>query len=105
MAILRELRTKDALSGNMLIFANKTRSDIIYHDELREMLGDAFINILSDEKHKDYAYGFVTEDFLKKTIADFDRRFYLCGPPPMMSAVKKHISALGARTQAITLEF
>lgn len=105
MAILRDLRTKDALAGNMLIFANKTRSDIIYHDELRAMLGDALINILSDEKHNDYASGFITEDFLKKNIGNFDRRFYLCGPPPMTAAVKKQLASLGADTNAVTLEF
>ena len=29
------------------------------------MLGDAFINILSDEKDDGYFHGMITEDFLK----------------------------------------
>ena len=50
ISIFRDLRTKDEISGNTLIFANKTKADIILENELRYMLGDAFINILSDEK-------------------------------------------------------
>lgn len=105
MAILRDLRLKNSLEDNLLIFANKTRADIIYEGELRSMLGSSFINILSDEIREGYASGFITAGFLSSVIDDFSGRFYLCGPPPMMAAVKRELAALGAQKGEVTLEF
>ncbi len=104
ISIFRNLMEKDELSGNTLIFANKTKADIILENELRYMLGDAFINILSDEKDNSYFHGMITEEFLKDNIGDSNRNFYLCGPPPMMDALKKQLSSLGVGDNSITLE-
>jgi hypothetical protein len=104
IAIFRHLRAEGALEGNKLIFANRTRADIILESELKEMLGDAFINILSEEKDGEYASGFITGEFLRSNVTSDDRNFYLCGPPPMMDSVKGHLSDLGIGENAITLE-
>ena len=104
ISIFRDLREKDEISGNTLIFANKTKADIILENELRYMLGDAFINILSDEKDIGYFHGMITEEFLKTNIGDFSRNFYLCGPPPMIDAVKIQLANLGVKENSITLE-
>lgn len=104
ISIFRDLRTKNEIPGNTLIFANKTKADIILEHELRDMLGNAFINILSDEKGIGYFHGMITGDFLKANIGDSGRKFYLCGPPPMMDAVKKQLASLGVGDNAITLE-
>lgn len=103
ISIFRDLRAKDEISGNRLIFANKTKADIILENELRDMLGDAFINILSDEKDNAYFHGMITEDFLKDNIGN-SKNFYLCGPPPMIDAVKKQLATLGVGENSITLE-
>jgi ferredoxin-NADP reductase len=105
ISILRDLMTRNEAGENTLIFANKTKADIIYEEELRSMLGDAFINILSDEQYNGYHQGLITVDFLKAVIGDFGQKFYLCGPPPMMSAVKKQLANLGVSDNAIALEF
>ncbi len=104
IAIFRHLRAEGALEGNKLIFANRTRADIILESELKEMLGDAFINILSEEEEEEYASGFITGEFLRANVTSDDKNFYLCGPPPMMDSVKGHLSDLGIGENAITLE-
>jgi ferredoxin-NADP reductase len=104
VSIFRDLRTKNEIPGNTLIFANKTKSDIILEHELRNMLGNAFINILSEENVTGYFHGMITGDFLKANIGDSNRTFYLCGPPPMMEAVKKQLANLGVGENAITVE-
>jgi len=104
ISIFRDLSTKNEISGNILIFANKTKADIILEHELREMLGNSFINILSDEKDNRYFYGIISENFLKATISDFNKKFYICGPPPMMDAVLKQLTNLGVGENSITLE-
>jgi len=104
IAIFRHLRDEGALAGNKLIFANRTRADIILESELKEMLGDSFINILSDEAGGEYASGFIDAEFLRANLSPDDKNFYLCGPPPMMDSVKQHLASLGVGANAITLE-
>ncbi len=87
ISIFRDLELRNEIGGNKLIFANKAKDDIIYEQEFDRLLGNNFINILSDEKVDDYAQGFITKEFLRSNVDDLDKHFYLCGPPPMMDAV------------------
>lgn len=104
IAIFRYLKSRNQIGHNSLLFANKTKADIILENEFREMLGNAFINILSDEKTEGYPTGFITEDFLKENIKDFNRQFYVCGPPPMVDMVIKQLGNLGVGKNTITVE-
>lgn len=104
VSILRDLRAKNAIGGNKLIYANKTRDDIILKYEFHYILGKNFINILSDEVSERYAHGFITENFLKEHIMDFNKNIYLCGPPPMMEAVEKILSGLNVDEKLIIKE-
>jgi len=104
ISIFRDLHTRNEISGNTLIFANKTKADIILEDELSDMLGNSFINILSDEKNDNYFHGMISRDFLRLHTGDLNRKFYVCGPPPMMDAVLKHLADLGVGEKSITLE-
>jgi len=104
VSIFRYLRSKNAVGDNKLIYANKTRDDIILKYEFQYFLGGNFINILSDEVVEGYAHGFITENFLKKHITDFSKNIYLCGPPPMMEAVEKILSGLNVDEKLIIKE-
>lgn len=104
IAIFRALSEKGEVEGNKLIFANKTAADIILAEEFKKLLGKDFVNILSEEKASGYHYGMISEEFLKKTITDFQQQFYVCGPPPMMDAVTKQLADLGVGKNSITLE-
>lgn len=94
ISIFRDLREKKKLGINKLIFANKTKADIILKNEFSEMLGENFINILSKEKTDEYAYGQISEDFIEKNIGSSGSFFYVCGPQSMMDAVEKHLANL-----------
>ena len=104
ISIFRDLQNKRKIGGNMLIFSNKTKKDIILEGELKLMLGEAFINILSEEKNAGYAHGLITQKFLKVNIPEHPENFYLCGPPPMMEAIIKQLSGLGVNEKSITME-
>jgi ferredoxin-NADP reductase len=104
IAIFRDLEAKNEIEGNTLLFANKTKADIILEQEFRKMLGNAFINVLSDEKADGYFYGMINKDMLKTCITDFNKRFYVCGPPPMMDAVLKQLTELGVGENSVILE-
>jgi len=104
ISILRHLHSKNEIGNNKLIFANKTKSDIILEQEFKTLLGNNFINILSDEKTEEYSYGRITEDFLKENIVDLNKYFYICGPPPMMESIEKQLQDLHINKELIVKE-
>ena len=104
ISILRDLHRKNLIGNNRLIFANRTKADIILREELENMLGDNFINILSEEKDVDYAHGFISAEFIKKHAGDLSGYFYLCGPPPMMNKLEEFLSALNVDKSRIVKE-
>jgi NAD(P)H-flavin reductase len=61
VSIFRDLKSKNKIGNNKLIFANKTKGDIILEKEFTSILGDSFINILSDEKTEGYHHGLITQ--------------------------------------------
>ena len=84
--------------------AYKTKADIILEQELKKLLGNNFINILSDEKAHGYANGQITEDFIKATSGGIKKIFYVCGPPPMMEAIGKQLANLHVNEKSIIKE-
>ena len=104
ICILRDLQSKNKIGDNKLIFANKTQSDIILAGEFKILLGKNFINILSDEKVDGYAYGQITEGFLKGYVKDPKENVYVCGPPPMMEAIETFLSNLHVDKKMIVKE-
>jgi ferredoxin-NADP reductase len=106
IAIFRKLYKDGNIDGNRLIFSNKTDNDIILHDEFKKMLGDNFLNVITDEPTEDYLFldGFIDKDFLQEQIDDFDQPFYVCGPPPFMDAVLGYLKELGADPDGLVFE-
>ena len=104
IAILRQLHSQNKIANNKLIFTNKTESDIILKKEFKEILGNNFINTLTDEKKEGYENRRIDADFLKDMINDFTQHFYVCGPPPFVEAISKALMSLGAETDAVVFE-
>lgn len=104
ICILRYLKSKNKLGKNKLIFANNTKEDIILKQEFEDLLGENFINILSQDIVAGYEHGRITKDFLDKHITDTGKNVYLCGPAPMMEAVEKHLLKLNIDEKLINKE-
>ena len=104
ISIFRSLHSDNNVGNNKLIFANKTKGDIILEEEFKNVLGKNFINILSDEHVEGYANGFISEDFLKANVIDLNKYFYVCGPPPMMEAIEKILANLEVDEKLIIKE-
>ncbi len=104
ISIFRYLQSKGELGGNKLIFANKSRVDIILEKEFGKMLDKNFISILSDEMTPGYAHGQITEEFLRPHLPDPNKHVYVCGPPPMMEAIEKQLERLGVDSKLIVKE-
>jgi len=106
IAIFRDLYQKGGIDGNTLIFSNKTDKDIILQDEFDSMLGDNFVNVITDKPTDDHIYldGFIDKDFLANQIDDFDQPFYICGPRAFNDAMMGYLKELGADPDALVFE-
>ncbi len=104
ISIFRNLESKKEIGYNKLIFANKSKTDIILENEFKKLLGENFINILSDEESDGYANGKITEDFIRANTDINNKIFYVCGPPPMMQAVINQLVNLQVTEKSIVKE-
>lgn len=106
IAIFRDLHKKGKADGNTLIFSNKTDKDIILKDEFEKILGDRFINVITDEPTEDHIFldGHIDKEFLDSQIDDFNQAFYVCGPEPFNEAMMKYLKDLGAKPDALIFE-
>ncbi|MGM9511475.1 FAD-binding oxidoreductase [Larkinella sp. GY13] len=105
MAILRQLHKENRLGSNKLFFSNKTPADIIYEKELKEMLGDQVIFVLTQpEAGSNHPKQRIDETFLKTQVDRFDSHFYICGPDPMIQSIAGILTQNGADPQAVVFE-
>ena len=104
ISIFRDLHKTRSIGNNKLIFANKTKADIILEQEFKDLLGRNLINVLSDEKVEGYANGQITEYILKAYVNYTTQHVYVCGPPPMMEAIEKQLTILHVPKKAIVVE-
>lgn len=104
VSIFKDLKNKESIGNNKLIFANKTVEDIIDKEEFQDMLGENFINVLSQESVEGYETGYITKELISRCIDGEGLYFYLCGPEPMMDAVEAQLTALGISNEFIVKE-
>ncbi|GAB4094299.1 ferredoxin reductase domain-containing protein [Flaviaesturariibacter terrae] len=104
IAILRQLQADGQLEGNTLFFSNKTDADIILEEEFNAMLGDRAVHVITNDPATRYGKGFIDRAFLEAHVTDFSRHFYVCGPPPMVKALKEILADLHAAPDAVVFE-
>lgn len=103
IAVLRKrLHDHGSLEGSTLVFANKTEGDIIWRDRFEEMNGlkTAFV---VDEAGASVPQQKLDQEYLSRFVRS-DSRCYLCGPPPMMKAVRGILQDLGVTDEKIIEE-
>ena len=104
IAIFRHLYKQGKIDGNKLIFSNRTSKDIILKDEFGKMLGENFINILTEEKDGEFQHGRINMDYLKENIDNFQQKFYICGPDAFIKDISEGLTKLGADTESVVFE-
>lgn len=104
IAIIRQLNNENKLGNNKLIFSNKTEKDIILKDEFTALLGNNFINTLTDQKTSSYDNRLIDKEYLSEKISNFSRYFYICGPEAMVEDVQRILIDLGADEKRVVVE-
>ncbi|HLK31127.1 MAG TPA: FAD-binding oxidoreductase [Puia sp.] len=104
IAILRDLHKQHKIDGNILFFSNKTADDIIYKDELKTMLRENAVFLLTKENKAGYRNERIDKKFIEKNITDFNKHFYVCGPDEMIKDITKNLEDAGAKADAVVFE-
>lgn len=103
IAIFRALYHSGNLGDVALLYSNKTKDDIILHEELVKMLGPAYKNVFT----RDGVIGFrerrIDRKFLIETIGNFNARFYVCGPKLFTEEVCEALVSLGADPEYLVI--
>jgi ferredoxin-NADP reductase len=104
IAILRQLHKENRVANNKLFFSNKTSEDIIYERELKEILGENALYIVTNETGNSYLHDFIDKNFLSTHVNDFSKHFYICGPDPMIKSISDILVSEGAKPEAVVFE-
>lgn len=104
ISILRYLHSKQLALHNRLFFSNKTEGDIIYKNELQNILGNDAIFTLTRQQKEGYENTHLDEAFLEKHITDFSKHIYVCGPDKMISEISGTLQRLGASADTLVFE-
>lgn len=87
--------------GIVLLYANRNRRGIVFREELDALAAGAagrlrVVHVLSDDPEWEGEKGRLDRARIARLVPDAaERDVYLCGPPPMMKAVRRELSALG----------
>ncbi len=103
IAIFRALFHSENLRKVALLYSNKTRDDIILHDELTKMLGPAYRNVFTQEGVIGFRERRIDRKFLIETIGDFNSRFYVCGPKIFTEEICEALVSLGVDPEYLVI--
>lgn len=92
-----------------LLYANRTRHDIAYREELdlldQESKVISVVHVLSNDPSWSGEQGRIDEACLTKYVLDITQKdYFICGPPPMMKAIKQTLRSLGVPANQIHTE-
>jgi ferredoxin-NADP reductase len=102
IALLRQMRIDGTVGKSQLFFSNKTRNDMFLHDELANILGDRYVDVITRDDNARSAH-LIDEAFLEKNVADPTRPFYVCGPPGFVESVQNTLRNIGASEKMVKI--
>jgi ferredoxin-NADP reductase len=103
ISIFRQLKNENIQAENTLLFANKTEADIILKDELKQMLGDNYHDVLEVSASGGPGRR-VDRELLRQYVRPDMLHYYVCGPEKFTQSVVENLAALGIPKSKIILE-
>ena len=111
MSMLRYMRDKRSYKNVLLLYANRTRADIVFQEELNSIISEEYpilkiVYILSQpDNNWSGEKGYLDNMKMSKYIADFSNKtFYLCCPPPMRKTVLSILNERQVKEDQIRVE-
>jgi ferredoxin-NADP reductase len=111
MSIIRYLTDRSWPGDIYLIYGCKTDTDVIFREEMEHLIRrfpNLHVTIVAGstkDPNWPYATGRISEEILARSVPDIQtRHIHLCGPKPMMDAVKDMLEHLQVPTEQIETE-
>lgn len=108
LAILEKLSGMETPHPTHLIYGVNTDTDLVELDVLENyksrITGFTFDTVVGDPNSAAEKKGYVTNHFEPHHLAEGDVDIYLCGPPPMVEGVRRHLEAEGLKPQNFYFE-
>jgi ferredoxin-NADP reductase len=102
IALLRQMQVENAVGKSWLFFSNKTSDDIIMHNELKQILGDRYVDVITRDKSGNNKHH-IDEAFLRQHITDLKQPYYVCGPPGFTEVIQQTLVKIGAAEQMVNI--
>lgn len=91
----------DVKQKHSLIYADKSKNEVLYYNKLKGMFNNKLSVILSRAKFKNLPFGKIDADYLSKIIGSTEQYFYVCGPRKFEEDVKSHLVTIGVESHNI----
>ncbi|RQW35583.1 FAD-binding oxidoreductase [Novosphingobium sp. LASN5T] len=111
MSVLRSLTDRSYEHDIFLLYGVNTPEDLIFRDECDHLarrhpkLHVAYAVAKAEGTDWQGHVGYITADFIAASVPDISkRRVHLCGPPPMMAAVKEALAQLKVPSDQVKTE-
>ena len=99
LSMLRQLEIDGCDRGGRLVYGVSTDDDLVKLDEVGELVsrlpGFSWDHCVSDPASTAANKGYVMSLIGDDDLHDGDVAIYLCGPPPMVEAVRTHVAGAG----------
>ncbi|MBM3232588.1 flavodoxin reductase [Candidatus Pacearchaeota archaeon] len=93
IAILRQLKRDNSLTGNTLLHSVSRRDDLFLENELKSFLGNNYIIALTKENHPDYLYGRINKTTLRQFLPK-NKQSYVIGSDDFVSDIRSFIKEI-----------
>ncbi len=103
IAIL-DKHAREDISGDRLLFANKTDADIILKDKWDAMDCVQSTYIISDQPDTEHEKGKLDKKMLQDLLRDLDTTFYICGPGAFVDAMRDVLTELSVPKSQMIIE-
>lgn len=108
MSMLRHVEASGSARTFHLVYGGNTDNDIVETDLLDAWAGKlpnfSWDYCVADENAKAENKGFVMGIIEKEHLHTGDASIYLCGPPPMVEAVREHVKEMGVEPSGFFYE-
>lgn len=91
----------DVKKEHCLIYANKTKDDVLFYNRLKQLFSSKLSLILSRAKCRSHHFGKIDKDFLLKFIQNTEQQFYVCGPKKFEEDIRAYLITIGVNQDYI----
>lgn len=95
---------REGVTGDTLIFSNKTDKDIILKETWDSLPGVTSVFVVTDQPDTAHHSGELDKTKLSELVSDHDQPFYICGPQGFVDAMRDALKDIGVSEDRLVIE-